>query len=435
MPVTGTQQFTAIETFSDGTSIDRTAVSAWTSPDLTGSGVATISNTSPTIGVATAVKPGTSTITAKYSGQTATAIFTVNGAIPVSFVVTPATASIPVTGTQQYSAFETFSDGSISDRTAASTWSAPDLVGSGVATIGSNTGLATGVTKGTSTITATYVVGAVTKIATAILTVNSGVNLGTAARYGTFGGTAGMTNTGNLTVITGSNGNTADIGTTATGNGDITGFHERAGGAASTVDDSYSDVLGPDSGKVTGRIYTCAPSTTGPTVGTANATSCAIATLARLNAETAYKALAAMPSDGVLAGNLANSTKAPGVWTTASSVLIQGGDLTLDAGGDANAVFVFQIGSTLTVGGPGVAAPQSIILAGGAQAKNVFWQVGTAATINAGAGGTMVGTIIANSGVTFSTAGKTAITTLNGRALSLISSVTMVNTVINVPAP
>ncbi len=45
----------------------------------------------------------------------------------------------------------------------------------------------------------------------------------------------------------------------------------------------------------------------------------------------------------------------------------------------------------------------------------------------------MVGTIIASTGVTFSTAGKAAITTLNGRALALNASVTMVNTVINVP--
>jgi hypothetical protein len=47
----------------------------------------------------------------------------------------------------------------------------------------------------------------------------------------------------------------------------------------------------------------------------------------------------------------------------------------------------------------------------------------------------MVGTIIASSGVTFSTAGNMAITTLNGRALALNASVTMVNTVINVPLP
>jgi hypothetical protein len=115
--------------------------------------------------------------------------------------------------------------------------------------------------------------------------------------------------------------------------------------------------------------------------------------------------------------------------------MIQGGDLTLDAQGDANAVFIFQMATTLTVGGPGAAAPQSIILVGGAQAKNVFWQVGSAATINAGGGGTMVGTIISQAGAAFSTAGNVAVVTLNGRVLSLNASVTLVNTVINVPAP
>jgi Ice-binding-like len=89
--------------------------------------------------------------------------------------------------------------------------------------------------------------------------------------------------------------------------------------------------------------------------------------------------------------------------------------------------------STLTVGGPG--APRQVILSNGAQAKNVFWQVGSAATINPAGGGSMVGMIIASQGVTFSTPGVAAFTTLNGRALSLNASVTMVNTVINVPAP
>jgi hypothetical protein len=115
--------------------------------------------------------------------------------------------------------------------------------------------------------------------------------------------------------------------------------------------------------------------------------------------------------------------------------MIQGGDLTLDAGGNAGAVWVFQMATTLTVGGPGAAAPQNIVLAGGAQAKNVFWQVGSAATIDAGGGGTMVGTIISQAGVSISTVGNVAIVTLNGRALSLGASVTIVDTVINVPGP
>jgi hypothetical protein len=113
--------------------------------------------------------------------------------------------------------------------------------------------------------------------------------------------------------------------------------------------------------------------------------------------------------------------------------MITGSDLTLDAQNNPNAIWVFQMAASLTVGAAG--APRSIVLINGAQAKNVFWQVGTAATINGAGGGTMVGTIIAAAGVTFSTSGNAAIATLNGRALGLNASVTVVNTVINVPAP
>jgi hypothetical protein len=246
------------------------------------------------------------------------------------------------------------------------------------------------------------------------------VSLGSAARFGDFGGTAGMTNTGTLTVVDG------DIGTIATANSSITGFNDTAG-------DIYTESPA-DIGTVNGTIYTCTNSTTGPTSAGPNAAYCAIATQARLDAQTAYLALAGMPPGANPGGNLAGLTLAPGVYTApAGSFMVQGGNLTLDAGGNANAVWVFQMATTLTVGAPG--APRSIILINGAQAKNVFWQVGSAATINAAGGGTMVGTIIASAGVTFSTAGNAAITTLNGRALGLNASVTMVNTVINVPAP
>jgi hypothetical protein len=133
--------------------------------------------------------------------------------------------------------------------------------------------------------------------------------------------------------------------------------------------------------------------------------------------------------------NLGGLTLAPGVYKSQSgSFMIEGKDLTLDAKGDANAIFIFQMATTLTVGGPGAAFPQNVILIGGAQAKNVFWQVGSAATINAGGGGTMVGTIIASAGVAVSTVGNTTIVTLDGRAISLIGSVTLVDTIVNVPA-
>jgi hypothetical protein len=249
------------------------------------------------------------------------------------------------------------------------------------------------------------------------------VPLSTVAPYGTFGGSAGMTNSGIMSVVNG------DIGTIATSSSSITGFHDTAG-------DIYTESIGANVGAVNGTIYTCTNSTTGPTSAAPNAVKCAIATQARLDAQTAYLQLAGLPPGANPGANLAALTLTPGVYTSPSgSFLIEGGDLTLDAQGDANAVFVFQMAQTLTVGGPGVAAPQSIILAGGAQAKNVYWQVGSFATINAAGGGTMVGTILSQAGVSFSTVGNVNLVTLNGRALSLGASVTMVNTIINVPAP
>lgn len=186
-----------------------------------------------------------------------------------------------------------------------------------------------------------------------------------------------------------------------------------------------------------GRIYTAPPP---PTVGCpqdGTAITQGIANQARLDAETAYNDLTPANLPGGLDpgnDNLGSLTLAPGIWTAQSgSFLIQGGNLTLDGQGNQNAVWVFQMATTLGVGE--AAVPRSVILINGAQAKNVFWQVGSAATINPSGGGTMKGTILAQSGVTFSTAGNVDIVTLDGRALSLGASVTMVNTIINVPAP
>jgi len=258
----------------------------------------------------------------------------------------------------------------------------------------------------------------------------AGPNLGAASTFGAFGGSAGITNSGTNTIING------DIGTTGTSTV-ITGFHDLTvayvpppGGSGCTYSETTLNI-----GRVNGTIFTAtpAPTVSCPNEGTASTFSTAQAAL--LSAQNAYNTLAGLPSTGDPGANLGGLTLAPGVWKTAGgSLLITGSDLTLDAGGNTNAVFVFQMpASTLTVGLAG--APRSIILINGAQAKNVFWQVGSAATINAAGGGTMVGTIIANAGVSFSTSGVAAVTTLNGRAVSLTASVTVVNTVINVPAP
>jgi hypothetical protein len=158
----------------------------------------------------------------------------------------------------------------------------------------------------------------------------------------------------------------------------------------------------------------------------------AIATQALAQAQTAYNTLQSLPGGITLASNeLGNLKPAPGVYKSASFYDITAGPLTLDAGGNPNAYWIFQIGSNLSVGTP--LASESVILANGAQAKNVFWQVGSAATINPMGGGTMVGTIISQAGISVAAPGATTVTTINGRALSLNASVTMVNTVLTAP--
>ncbi len=256
------------------------------------------------------------------------------------------------------------------------------------------------------------------------------VNLGTAALFGGFGGNAGMTNQGVFTVING------NIGTTAVSTL-ITGFHDN------TPNCIYTQTP-LNMGLVNGAINTAPPP---PTVGCPNegtAVTAAIAAQAAADALTAYNALVAFPNGldvstcpacgGGSAGELGNRTLAGGIYKSApGSFDITLGDLTLDAKGDPNAFWVFQMATTLNVGTP--TNNRNVLLVNGAQAKNVFWQVGTAATINGIlGGGTMQGTIISQAGVSISTAGVVALTTLNGRALCLSGPVTIVNTVINVPA-
>lgn len=241
------------------------------------------------------------------------------------------------------------------------------------------------------------------------------VDLGTAAMFGAFGGNAGMTNEGLNTVI-----NNGSIGTTAASSM-VTGFHD---GVA-----IYTET-GLNVGNVTGDIFTAPPAP-----GTA--TSFAIAQKALLDANAAYLSISPASKPGGSdpnAGELGGLTLAPGVYKSASGTFkISNGNLTLDAQGDPNATWIFQTAAGLTVGIAGPTGAKSVIMKNGGLAKNVFWYVGSAATINGAGGGTMVGTIIANSGVTFSTSGNAAQTVLNGRAISLVSSVTMVNTTINVP--
>jgi hypothetical protein len=254
--------------------------------------------------------------------------------------------------------------------------------------------------------------------------------------FGGFGGSAGMTNQGTSTVING------DIGTTGAST-TITGFHDTSLPIVGAVWPCTYIETGSNIGQVNGVIDTNTPPPTINCTSEGTAATDAIATEALSEANTAYLALqsgtaSVAPGNAPQGTTLANTelggtTLYPGVYYSATTVGITSGDLTLDAQGDPTATWVFQVGSALTVGEAG--NPRNIILAHGAKASNIFWVCGSAATINGAGGGTFEGTVIAGAGISVSTAGNAAITTINGRLIALTASTTLVNTVINVPAP
>lgn len=127
---------------------------------------------------------------------------------------------------------------------------------------------------------------------------------------------------------------------------------------------------------------------------------------------------ATSPAPATVSGDQGGLTLAPGIYKSTSTLLIQSGDLTLDAQGDANAVWIFQVASDFTtVGGAG----GSVILSGGAQAKNVFWQIGSSATI--GNGTAFKGNVLALTSITM---GPNA--TAVGRMLARNGAVVMTST-------
>jgi hypothetical protein len=128
---------------------------------------------------------------------------------------------------------------------------------------------------------------------------------------------------------------------------------------------------------------------------------------------TAYNDAASRPSNGSAGTDLAGQVFLPGVRTASSSLLLSSGSVTLDAQGNPNAVFIFQIGTTLITG-----SNTSVKLINGAQACNVFWQVGSSATL--GTGTSFVGTIMAAATITANTAA-----TIHGRLLASTAAVNL----------
>jgi ice-binding like protein len=180
---------------------------------------------------------------------------------------------------------------------------------------------------------------------------------------------------------------------------------------ASTVTNTGPTVVTGDLGVSPGSSITGFPP--GIVVGGTIHTTDALASQARADTMAAYTFLAGLPCGTNLTGqNLGGLTLGPGVYCFSSSAQLTG-TLTLNAGNNPNAVFIFQIGSTLTTASASLAQ----VINGGRNC-NVFWAVGSSATL--GTGTNLVGNILAVASVTMTTGAN-----LNGRALAQNGAVTL----------
>ena len=201
------------------------------------------------------------------------------------------------------------------------------------------------------------------------------VGLGTASSFGVLGGST-VTNTG-MTIVFGDLGVSPGTAVTGFPPGIVTGtIHSADGvaaGAQSDLTTAYNDAAGRSpSGSV------------GPSIG-------------------------------------AGQSLSPGVYNATSSLDV-GGALTLDAHGDPSAVFIFQVGSTLVTD-----SASAVMLTNGAQACNVFWQVGSSATL--GTYSSFQGSILALQSISVTTGD-----TIQGRALARNGAVTLDDDTIIVPS-
>ena len=151
--------------------------------------------------------------------------------------------------------------------------------------------------------------------------------------------------------------------------------------AGATVTNTGPSTIVGDLGVSPGSAVTGFPP--GTVIGAQHAAD-AVALQAQSDLTTAYNDAAGRTPATSVAGDLVGRTLVSGVYKSTSSLGLTG-TLTLDAQGDPNAVFIFQIASTLITG-----SASNVNLIGGAQACNVFWQVGSSATL--GTNSTFVGT-------------------------------------------
>jgi Ice-binding-like len=280
-----------------------------------------------------------------------------------SLTVTPNPRTLPLNGTQTFRAIGV--NGAGDTIAVTPQWA----VSNGGGTIGSSTGLFTaGMNAGTFTNTVMARSGSLSATATVVVTTNadlSPVVLGAAAPNGIMAGQA-------FTCVTGGTIN-ADISISP--GSTVTGFPPCV---------------------ITGTQHLAdAP-----------------ALQAQIDLTSAYDSLMGLPCPGanVITTDMGSTTKAPGVYCSATSLGVTG-TLTLDGGGDSSSTFVFQAGSTLTTAG-------NVVLINQAKAGNVYWVIGSSATI--GVSSQWQGNIVALTTITLVDHAN-----LTGRALARNGSVSL----------
>ncbi|HEV7593739.1 MAG TPA: ice-binding family protein [Gemmatimonadaceae bacterium] len=451
VPVGGTQQFTVVTKDANGKIITGTTPT-WAvvagGGTITQAGLFTAGTTAGTF---------TNTVTVTCSGITVTATVIVTAGPLASITVTPNPATMPINTTQQFVAVGKDASGNVVAITPV--WS----VAAGGGTINASTGLFTaGSTAGTYTNTVVATSGTLSGTATAIVTTGglttitvtpnpATLQINTTQQFTAVGRDAG----GNVVPIT-------PVWTVTNGGGAINSASGlfTAGGTAGTFSNTVRATSGSVFGTATVNVTTTPPppppapivnlgaaapfgilagsTVTCVTGGTVNADvglspgnaitgfgpcvingtqhiADAVAAQAQLDLTQAYNTLMGLPcppANVVGTVNIGSTTKASGVYCSPSSMLVTG-NLTLDGGGNANSTFVFQAGTTLTTAG-------NIILINGALARNVYFVVGSSATL--GVGSQWQGNIITLSSITLNDN-----VTLIGRALARNGAVTLGN--------
>ena len=190
----------------------------------------------------------------------------------------------------------------------------------------------------------------------------------------------------------------------------------------STVTNTGSSVINGDLGVSPGGAPIGFPPGSVVAPGTIHAAD-AVALQAQNSVVTAYNNLAGQSLTSDLTGqDLGGLTLVPGVYSFSSSAQLTG-TLTLDAMGNSSAVFIFQIGSTLTT-----ASSSSVVVVNSPQNDcYIYWKVGSSATL--GTGTSFQGTIIALTSITMNTGAS-----LYGRALARNGAVTLDTNAISLPA-